>query len=271
MPHAYVHLPATAHYRREAFVNGFARLGFIVHMEQPTKTMAAQDAAIVWNMTGRSHQTLDHSGQGALMVAENGYCGADRAGHQFYAIALDGHNGSGRWHAPDDSRLRALNLDFKPFYARDHGRVLVADQRGIGSRLMRSPAGFADQTAFEIATQIGADVRIRRHPGRHAPERTLAEDLEWAETLVVWSSNCATRALREGIQTFFKAPAIVTAGAAQPYNPTCLGEFTEEARWDAYARMAWAQWSLDEINSGEALKILLEVHAGRLSAVGRTA
>lgn len=270
MPTAYVHLPIHVGERREAFINGFAKLGFNVHQHQPHGPMNPQDVAVVWNLTGRSNQSADMAaaGGGALLVTENGYY--DGNGQKAYALALDGHNGSGRWFAGDRHRLDRLNIDFKPLRPNPtSGRVLVAAQRGIGSQRMRSPYDFDQRIRSEIESrqQGRFEVRVREHPGRHQPQRPLAEDLQETDALVVWSSNCATSALIEGIPTYYCAPTIVTANAARqfhkgfPVEPT-----TEETRQEVFQRMAWAQWFLDEIESGEAFDTLLSVHRGRLEA-----
>lgn len=273
MPKAYVHLPAHVEERRTAFINGLARLGFIIHQGQPDKPLPPGDVAITWNLTGRSRQSAEmaRQGGGALLVTENGYYGRDAGGQKAYALALDGHNGSGRWYAPDASRLQVLAPPFKPFRWRDDGGVLIADQRGLGSPLMRSPYDFAERMVREITTTNVEFVKVREHPGRHAPARSLVEDLADARALVVWSSNCATIALIEGIPTFFCAPTIVTEGAARSYRTgcirrACLSGFTEIGRHAAFARLAWAQWFLAEIETGEPFRILLDVHAGKLPA-----
>lgn len=262
---AYVHLPAHVEERRAAFIDGLARLGFIVIQGQPTEPVRPGDVAVIWNRMRRSQQSVDmvKAGGGALIVTENGYFGRDRNQRPPYAMALDGHNGSGRWYAPDPSRLQALDLPFQPF--RTTGRyVLITDQRGLGSPQMRSPHDFANRTAGEIVRTTHAEVRIREHPGRHKPERPLEADLAEARAVVVWSSNCASSALIQGIPTYYRAPTIVTRGAAHPFAPAMTGTFTALARQRAFGRAAWAQWFLDEIATGEPFRVLLDVHAGKL-------
>ncbi len=269
MSTAYVLLPSTVHYRREAFINGFARLGYIVEQGSPVKPLGERDAALVWNMTARSRQaiTMSQEGAGALLVAENGFYGADETGHQLYAIALEGHNGSGRWYAPDDSRLKKLAIDFKPFRSEEGGKVLIADQRGIGSPLMRSPPHFASSTAT-VLSRGGFEPAVRPHPGQNAPATNLMDDLENAQALVVWSSNCATQPLVGGLPTYYCAPTIVSAPASQPFTPKLKSDFSDDRRYQAFAKMAWAQWTLAEIASGEAIDTLLQVHRGELPHVG---
>lgn len=268
MPKAYVHLLDAVHYRRDAFVNGFSRLGYIVERGAPAVPLAPDDVAVIWNKTARSAQTLRMARKSgaAVMVAENGYFGKDANGHQPYAIALDGHNGSGRWYAPDASRLERLGLEFAPIKTEaGYGKVLVVDQRGIGSPLMRSPAGFGTNMYDRLSHHMPfRQIEYRGHPGRHAPGRSLDADLEGCDAVVVWSSNCATRALQRGIPVHYCAPTIVSAGAAKPFTPALRATFTEGERQAAFSRMAWAQWFLDEITSGEALRTLLDVYSGKL-------
>lgn len=268
MPTAYVNLPTTVHYRREAFINGFARLGFIVHTEMPDRAFGPEDAAIVWNMTARSQRTIDKAkaAGAALLVSENGYFGSDHNGHQHYAIALDGHNGSGRWHVGDPDRLKKFNLCFRPMRKfGGTGNVLIAAQRGIGSAKMRSPYKFEDDAAMGVIKR-GCNAVIRPHPGRDEPAIPLGVQLADSSAVVVWSSNVATKALIHGVPAYYCAPHIVTAGAAMNYHHDWLKTPTEEERQEAFQRAAWAQWSLAEIESGEAIKTLLDVHQGRLAA-----
>ncbi|AXQ68673.1 hypothetical protein HOU00_gp452 [Caulobacter phage CcrPW] len=270
MPKAYVHLLEAVHYRRDAFVNGFARLGYIVERGTPAVPLAPDDVVVIWNKTARSAQALRMARKNgaAVLVAENGYFGKDANGHQPYALALDGHNGSGRWYAPDSSRLDRLNVPFEPLRAPGMGKVLIADQRGIGSQKMRSPPKFGVQMLERLTHhQPFRQIELRAHPGRHAAGVSLERDLEDCDALVVWSSNCATLALQKGIPVHYCAPAIASAGAAKPFMPSLRASFTETERREAFSNMAWAQWFLDEIASGEAMRTLLDVYAGKLPSV----
>lgn len=266
MPVAHLHLPAHVEERRFAFIDGFKRLGFQVQFGSPppTQPLKPEDVVVVWNMTARSHQAIyaAQAAGAALIVAENGYFGQDADGCQTYALALDGHNGSGRWPSGGRERLEALNVPFKPLkpYVRD--RILIADQRGIGSQLMRSPHNFGHLTASWLERR-GFRTELRPHPGRHAPRRPLADDLAQTDAVVVWSSNVATQALIEGLPTYFCAPHIVSEGASRKVSvahPEPTGVCSEEQRDAAFVRMAWAQWFLNEIAAGEAFKRLLDLH-----------
>lgn len=272
MPTAYVHLREEPHYRRVAFINGFARLGYVVvqGQPQPPKPIDSRDVCLIWNRTPRSRYSFEaaDAAGAACLVAENGYAGVDRNGVKPYAIALDGHTGSGRWFVGDADRLDALELDFQPM--RPLGdRALLVGQRGIGSIHMRSPHAFLDNTRPHLERK-GWSVLERKHPGIKTPERPLSMDLGQVNQVVVWSSNVATQALIQGLPAFYAAPTIVTAGAAKPLLRTTTVA-TEDERRAAFTRMAWAQWTIDEIDSGEAIKTLLDVHAGVLSSCTKDA
>lgn len=272
---AFIHLRPDRHYKAEAFAKGFEALGHHVEFHEPYVPLGPDDVAVIWNKTARSRNTVQmaREGGGALIVAENGYYGRDENGDQPFALALDGHCGSGRWFVGDTSRLDALNIEFKPWRPIHEQRklnlALIACQRGIGSREMASPPMF-EQTASARLTREGFQSRSRKHPGRHQPAVPLMDDLKDMNCVVVWSSNCATTALIEGIPTYYCAPHIVTEGAALPFLKSVGMRPMEgpdyEVRREAFNRMAWAQAFMGEIESGEALQRLIDVHAGRLPA-----
>lgn len=261
MPTAYVQIRETPHYRRNSFISGLSRLGYTVVPLTPVHACHPDDVVVVWNKTARSTQAIQMARQGgaAVIVAENGYHGRDENSVQRYALALDGHNGSGRWFAFDRSRLDALHIDFKPFRVPRNNRVLVAAQRGIGSPLMRSPHDWHETMAQRLRA-AGFEPRIRAHPGTAEPPVSLQDDLADCSALAVWSSNCATAALIAGVPTFYDAPAIITAGSARPMRELLAQDFREFGLTQAFSDMAWAQWTVDEIASGKPFELLSFVH-----------
>ncbi len=267
MPRAYVVIREKPCYRSHNFIDGIAKLGFSVHRGAPVGRMDRSDVLIIWNRLRMSDASvkLAMSCGAAVIVAENGYAGKDHTGWQSYALALDGHNGSGRWYAPkgDDSRLKRLQLDLKPFREETGRKVVIAAQRGIGSNLMRSPQGFAEKTFHELQA-VGFEPYIRPHPGNEPPKTRLMDDLEGASALVTWSSNAATEALINGVPTYFAAPAMVTSPGARMYSPTLGKGNYDHLRYEGLIRMSWAQAFVDEIVTGEPFERLLQVHRGEL-------
>lgn len=266
MKTAYIRLRHDPHYRLDAFAAGCDALGYRIETREPDG-LNPDDLLIVWNLSARMRRAADRAYGAPVLVAENGYFGTDAAGAQRYALALDGHNGSGRWFVGDSRRVVDLKIKFEPLRPMQGRRILVAAQRGIGAPGMASPFNHAAEVARSLI-QWGFEPTIREHPGRHAPKVSLEDQLDHHDAVVVWSSNTATEALRRGLPVFFCAPSIVTQPASQRFNPTNLSmpRQTEMHRFAAFRRLAWAQWSLEEIASGSAIRTLLDVHAGALPA-----
>jgi hypothetical protein len=184
---------------------------------------------------------------GSVLVAENGYLSA---GTQRYAIAVHGHNGSGWVPESDEDRFGAMGVDLKPWRA-EGGHVLVCGQRGIGSPLMASPPGWHHHTARALAKRTAHPIRIREHPGNKPPTRPLEDDLAGAHACVIWSSASGVKALTMGIPVLYAAPHWVASAAAERLaaidSPVC----DDDLRLKGLRRMAWSQWTVNEIDSGE--------------------
>lgn len=88
--------------------------------------------------------------------------------------------------------------------------------------------------------------RVRPHPGRHHG-RPLAEDLTHACRVITWGSGAAVLALLWGLQVESHMPEWI----AEQGN-------TDESRLTMFRRLAWAQWRMSEIASGEAIARLLQ-------------
>lgn len=262
MKRALVAIKASPHYRRDAFETGLKRLGYTIthniHDPRPG------DAFITWNLTGveRLADRFRHAGA-AVVVTENAYVSPPGTA-SMYALSRDGHCGAGRFPAPSDSsRLEALGVNLQPWRS-DGKHILVAMQRGIGSREMASPHDWHNKVAAKIQTMTKRPVKIRQHPGNKAHSRgpALADDLRNAWAVVVWSSTVGVHALAAGVPVFYAAPHWICAGAALPFSrfsmyaesPMC----DDSARLAAFVRMAWGQWHYSEIATGEPLKGVLE-------------
>lgn len=261
MPIAYIMVRTKPEYRSEAFVAGAAKLGYTPLLtSEPPKTLNPGDLLITWNAHGRMRPAIDVARRdGATHVlVENGYVGKDDAGVQYYAMAFNGHCGSGQWRVGGPERWEALDTPIKP-WAPPGDHVLVCDQRGLGSDLMRSPDAFGDTTFRQLKKYTERRIVVRKHPGRHRPQYTLEQQMENAWAVVVWSSNVATVALLQGIPVFGCAPYIITEGAVQrgledlefPIRPE------DPARLTTMQQLAWAQWSVAEIANGTAFDWLL--------------
>lgn len=246
-------------YRRQAFVEGLKLTGYEVSSNSPARG-AKGDVLVLWNRYGGWHDIASQFERegGTVVVAENGYLGRGGTPPKFdvhpegpkpehyYSISLGWHNGRGRWHVGGPERFATLEVVLKPWRS-DGEHILVCPNRsfGVGEQVMQPD--WAQRAADRVRRQTKRPVRIRAHPGNNQPKRSLAEDLKGAWAVVVWSSSVALHSLVEGIPVFIEAPFQIVKGAGargsvdSPETPERLPHFE---------RMAWAQWTIEEISTG---------------------
>lgn len=253
------------HYRREAFERGLERAGFVLQGDgiEPDEG----DALLVWNLSGHAGMLAEQwHGRGALVfVAENGYIGTDANGVQRYALARNAHNGAGSWHVGGGERWDALGIELKPWHT-DGSTIVIRGQRGIGSREMASPPQWHEKASRDLRRLWPDRMQIiQQHPGKPANDPQVAADIlealrnAWA--LCIWSSAAGVRALIEGVPVFYDAPHWICEGAAvHRIGNLDHPKRDDDARLRAMQRMAWAQWTIDEISSGEPFVLLKELH-----------
>ena len=218
---------------------------------------------VIWNRYSDREVTADtwEKKGGTVLVAENGYVGADAQGRQYYALAKHGHNGSGTWPEGDGSRWAALGIELKPWRAQGE-HVVVFGQRGIGSRTMASPPEWHTRAESRLRKATKRAVRVRPHPGAPANDPAVVQNtgalLAGAHAACIWSSANGVRALIEGVPVFHDAPRwICEAAAVRGIEKVEEPKMDDAARLGALERMAWAQWTVDEIASGEPFARLL--------------
>ena len=129
----------------------------------------------------------------------------------------------------------------------------MLEQRGIGEPGIASPSGWAEMVAPSVRG------RIRRHPGAEPPACTLRDDLADVRQVVTWASGAALLALLMGVPVFHAFPRWIGASAARPLIDFALDPIRDDAaRLAMFRRLAWAQWTLAEVESGLAFERLLE-------------
>ncbi len=266
MPKAYSLIREAPWYRRQAFEVGLQRAGYEVLSGSAARGKPG-DVLLVWNRYGGHHEIalqFERAG-GTVLVAENGYLGKGGSSPKFdvhphgpkpehyYALSIGWHNGRGRWPNGEEDRFAALGVELAP-WRNDGEHVLVCPNRsfGVGEQVMHPDWGA--RCMQRLRKQTKRPIRIRDHPGNDRPKRGVEVDLQGAWAVVVWSSTVGVHALAAGIPTFVEAPFWVMKGASAsgtvdaPKTPDRLPHFRS---------MAWQQWKLAEIETGEPFSRLL--------------
>jgi len=267
MSRAWCLIRPAPHYRREAFAAGLESCGYSVVFDRPVRR-APGEVLIIWNRyADRERLAADwEAAGGTVLVAENGYVGRDEEARQLYALALDGHNGAGRWLAPGarpgGERWAARGITPAPWRApsRD-AHVLICNQRGIGAKELACDPRWADDMVRRVRRHTKRPVRIRRHPALAGPPLPpLEEELEGAWACVVWASTAGIRALVAGVPVFYDAPKWIGAQAARAGVAQLEEPLVDDARrQEMLERLAWAQWTIEELASGEPFRHLLAI------------
>lgn len=199
-----------------------------------------------WNGSRRQALQFNYTRAGKpVIVMENGWLSPIR-NIPFYQVALDGWNGTGRFHTYGHSRWQRWNIRALPWIHRT-GPILVCGQRGHPSDERTAPPD------WHANVQIGGidpHLIIRRPRGA---TRALVDDLAIASEVHVWSSNAASWSVVAGIPVVQHGPNLmVGAMASSPGHPLYRGDRLPELE-----RLAWAQWDQTEIMAGHPFANLL--------------
>lgn len=242
----------TGSYRADAFAAGLERLGYAMtkHYERHPNP---DDLLLLWNRSRGFEavaQTYERAGA-TVLITENGYIGQPAGGGKWYALARGKHNGAGRWHIGDQPRF---DIPMQPWRnGGDH--VLVLPQRGIGSPGVAMPHDWVRQVTARLHQVTTRPIRVRKHPGAAKSDPT--PDLVGAHCAVTWGSGAAIKAIFAGVPAFHDMPDWIGAPAALRLSgniETCY----RGPRDELLRRISWAQFSLAEIESGEAFRWVLQ-------------
>lgn len=209
----------------------------------------AGDVLIVWNRMGHHNaqaKLFERCGA-RVIVAENGYLGAEWRGQRWMALSVGHHNGAGYWRAGGPERWDSWDVDLAPM-RRPGGPTLLLAQRGIGEPALRAP----ERWTSDMSRRFMA--RIRRHPGTHIGV-PLEDDLKGASAVVTWSSGAALRAMLLGLHCWHGMPGWIGAPASTHVGAQALD--TSDRRLPMLRRLAWAMWTEQEVAAGAAFEGLL--------------
>lgn len=213
----------------------------------------------------RHGQTLRAQGH-EVLVLERGYLG-DR--FKWSSLAWNGLNGYGNFcNPPDDGGERfRQHYHMLPWRKTDGEYVLVMGQvPGDASLRGKNLMPWYESVGVLAADAHQLPVKFRPHPNteskgiRQNPRHCirsfepLEDAISNAHVVITYNSNSAVDAIVRGV------PAVAMDQGSMAWGVTGrnVGDVVRPDRESWAAQLAWCQWSMDEIQSGEALTRLLE-------------
>ena len=232
------------HYRHSCFVAGFKKHGFAV-IDKPSTQPKEGDILVAWNRYSmHEHYIRSYNNAGAtVLISENGYIGSTKA------LSKDHHNGADEWKVGEEDRWSKLGVELAP-WRKDGDFILILPQRGMGEPKVAMPRDWKERIVSRVGEHTNRPIRIREHPGQN-PCKPIEEELKGAWAAVTWGSGAGIKAIIAGVPVFHDFEKWIGADAASLgldiENPF-LGD-----RMPMLHKMSYAQWSLPEIENGEAL------------------
>lgn len=253
----------------QALRDGLRRHGVaatLVHSHESVRT----DTVACWGWRrGAWHRELGRD----VLVLERGYLG-DR--FAWTSVGWNGLNGRARFAHCDDAGER---------FQQNHGHLLqpwrsggdyvlivgqVPGDAALGGRCLRS--WYAEQ-AERASTMYGLPVRFRPHPlaarrggpssvpGAETMTGELRDALRGAALVATFNSNAGVDAILAGRPAVAMDEGSMVHGVALADMPASL-DAPEPARLAHLHRMAWAQFTLEEIASGDAWAMVGSMRRG---------
>jgi len=240
--------------RWSSFKIGLERCGFRV-TDKPFEPND-KDIFVTWNRFPNVEsicQEFERVG-GVVLVAENPWikaAGEKRGG--MVALCAGHHNGAGWWPVDGLGRWDSFGIEILPW--RSNGeRVLVLPQRGYGELGIAMASTWPQNVVGRIAQFTQRSITVRPHPGLY---RSKEPDFRKTWCVVTWGSGAAIKAIVAGIPVFYEMKNWIGALAAtyglRDIERPFLGD-----RLPMLQRLAWAEWFLDEIETGEPFIRLLD-------------
>ena len=173
----------------------------------------------------------------------------------------------------EPARAQAMFGDIPTEPKRGGQYVLVCCQKhGDKQHNLRSVRVWADETIKKIKLFTDKPIRFRPHPlynfnpgiagveYSNPDEVSFSSDIENACCMVTYNSTAAYQAILSGVQVFCDPSAV--------YAPICNTDLSEIDRpvfkplKSFFNRLAYGQWTMAEMASGEALQFLLNAQFG---------
>jgi len=259
------------YYPRQATIAGVKAAGDEM-MTNPNSDLLTEDCVVVtWNKYGLAERFANQCKEagGKHVVMEGGYI---KRNDNYHLMNLDGFNGNETVkynYSPE--RWNKLGIELKPWNSEGH-YILVCAQRGkYNYSPMAMPSIWPNTILHSIREKTNMKIIYKPHPDRvvtptNIPincevidhREPLEKYLKNAFAMVVWTSNSATEALINGVPVFYCGPTIACAGLAKRGIKDIETPFYPTYRQKTFYDLAWRQWHISEIQSGEAWRYVVQ-------------
>lgn len=255
----------------EAFAKGVEAQGDQVNRIPIEEGYKSCDVAVVFGMGKRQVPTSYPRGEiiyehryrerKPIVLMERGFV---KRG-EYYGAALDGLNGLGYFgnaNSPSD-RWDALGVEIKPYRTGNH--ILVCGQVPWDASVQHTDhMAWCENAIKKIQSMTSREVRFRPHPevkhldyGMPVSINTWEDDLEDAHAIVTFSSTSSALAVLEGIPIFSLDPGSIAYNISNTtLTPELIESPVQHKREQWAYDLAYAQWTADEFETGQAWKQL---------------
>lgn len=188
---------------------------------------------------------------------------------EYFQLGIDDLNWMPPQECPGD-RWERLGLRLAGWRERKEGHILVCGQKDSDAQHRINPDMWAQEAIAKLRGFTDREIVWRPHPrgkissgngaDRMSAGGPLEEDLRGCHALVTFNSNAGREALVAGVPVFCDR----SAAYAEIAN-TELAEIESPVLRDRAAhfnRLAYAQWTLEELASGEALSFVIQFVGG---------
>ena len=122
------------------------------------------------------------------------------------------------------------------------------------------PRAGSKRRSAAIKRKTSRPVRVRKHPGNHPPEIPIEDDLDNVWAVVTWGSSAAIKALAGGVPVFYCFPPWIGGDAAH-FGLDDLESPYRGSREQAFHRIGWGQWRIEEISEGLPFQYLIRAQS----------
>lgn len=245
---------AHQHVAAEAFIKGLEAHGQSAYLET-SHSVTMGDLVVVWSARWDWLFTSINAAESDYLIMEAGFLqdgitgtGQVYAGQRLQNVSLgfNGLNGRADFrnkNSPPD-RAQSWTHKLKPWRSTPGNYILLLGQ--VEGDASTRGVDLGEYYRRILATDYGLPVRYRPHPLYEEQSCSLAEDLQNAHMAVTWNSNAAVEAVLSGV------PTIIEDEGSMAYPMRYREDNPCPDRWQWLCDLAYAQWTLDEIRSGEA-------------------